>query len=88
MDEIVTPGEVIEVLGGDHKVAEKLCRTVQAVRNWRYGRGIPPALQPFVDAQLSKRGKRSASTVYSSRKAYSLELPRRKMQGLRRRGTK
>jgi len=76
MIHLASAEEVIAALGGDHKVATKYERTVQAVRNWRYGRGIPLALRPYVDADLRRRGKTSTLGAYSS----PIKVPVRKSQ--------
>ncbi len=77
MMEIETAAEAIDALGGDHAVAKLYDRTVQAVRNWRYGRGVPPGLRPDMDARLRARGKKCSSSVYSAYKPYAVKVPHR-----------
>jgi hypothetical protein len=80
MTQLDSAHDVIAALGGDREVAKMLERTQQAVRNWRYGRGIPPALRDYVDARLRRIGKKSAASAYSTYKTKPVKLPRRKAQ--------
>ncbi len=86
MSELETASEVIDVLGGNRALAQRYDRKPEAVSNWR-SRGIPHALRPFVDADLSKYGKRSAPSAYSTYQPRDVKVPRRKIRGSRRRGT-
>jgi hypothetical protein len=78
MKSIRTVAKVVAALGGDIETANRLGRTPQCVRNWRYAGKIPPGWQATVDAELRPLGMRSAPSVYASYKPYVIKMPRQR----------